>query len=259
MDHSNGVETSIPGTTVPQEERPAQPAQPVPSVVYNRGGNVVLQNEAGSIFTRPDGRKVLVGANGQTIVTRAGDSDEDTSIDDDDDILTEFSGNNVIINGRHLGGGGQSFISSNGGALFMNQVGEGGYQTYNNYQIRIVDGGLQLTVAGKVYNFPAKAASVKSQEQVDINGQQATVQYENGNIVVELADGTVLAKADGGLFSGNRHSYDNRKQIQEDAARQALKVQEDLAQMQRNLQAQLSEQMKQLQESLQHSLGNIHF
>lgn len=216
----------------------------------------MLQNEAGSIYTRPDGRKVLVGAGGQTIVTGADDSDED----DDDDTQSGFSGNygnNVVINGRSVGG--SSFISSNGGALVMNQAGEGGYQTYNNHQIRIVNGGLQLTTGGQVYDFPAKDASVSSQEKININGQEATVQYENGNIVVELADGTVLAKADGGLFSGDRNSYVNRKQIQEDAARQAAKVQEDIAHLQKELNERLNFQMRKLQEDLEHTLGNIHF
>ncbi|EDW60795.1 uncharacterized protein [Drosophila virilis] len=251
---NNGVESSIAGTA----ELPTAPtqAQPVSSYLYNQGGNVVLQNEAGSIYTRPDGRKVLVGAGGQTIVTGGDDSDED----DDDDTQSGFSGNygnNIVINGRSVGG--SSFISSNGGALVMNQAGEGGYQTYNNHQIRIVNGGLQLTTGGQVYDFPAKDASVSSQEKININGQEATVQYENGNIVVELADGTVLAKADGGLFSGDRNSYVNRKQIQEDAARQAAKVQEDIAQLQKELNERLNFQMRKLQEDLEHTLGNIHF
>ncbi|XP_030554171.1 uncharacterized protein LOC115758153 [Drosophila novamexicana] len=248
------TDKSIAGTA----ELPTPPtqAQPVSSYLYNQGGNVVLQNEAGSIYTRPDGRKVLVGAGGQTIVTGADDSDED----DDDDTQSGFSGNygnNVVINGRSVGG--SSFISSNGGALVMNQAGEGGYQTYNNHQIRIVNGGLQLTTGGQVYDFPAKDASVSSQEKININGQEATVQYENGNIVVELADGTVLAKADGGLFSGDRNSYVNRKQIQEDAARQAAKVQEDIAHLQKELNERLNFQMRKLQEDLEHTLGNIHF
>lgn len=244
VDRSNGVETSIPGTTQPQ---------PVPSVLYNRGGNTVLQNEAGSIYTRPDGRTVLIGADGQTLVTNGSDSDEE---DDDDISGSSFHSNNVIINGRSVNGGG-SFFTSNGGSVLVNQGGEGSFQSYNNYQLRIVNGGLQLTVAGKVYNFAPK--DTNSQEKIDINGQQATVSYENGNIVVQLADGTVLAKTESGLFSGDRQSYDNRKQIQENAAREAERVQQHVAQLQKELHDNLAIQMKQLQENLQQTLGNIRF
>lgn len=244
MDKSNGVETSIPGTTQPQ---------PVPSLLYNHGGNTVLQNEAGSIHTRPDGSTVLIGAGGQTLVVNGDDSDED----DDDFSGPSYHGNNVIINGRSVQGGG-SFFTGNGGSVLVNHGGEGSFQSYNNYQLRIVNGGLQLNVGGKVYNFLPK--DTNTQEKVDINGQQATVDYENGNIVVQLADGTVLAKTETGLFSGSdRQSYDNRKQIQENAAREAERVQQQIANMQKELQQNLAIQMKQLQENLEQTLGNIRF
>lgn len=253
MDRSNGVETSIPGTTQ-QQEQPQ--AQPVPSLLYNRGGNTVLQNEAGSIHTRPDGSTVLIGSDGQTLVTNGRDSDDDEQ-DDDDISGPSFHSNNVIINGRSVHGGG-SIFTGNGGSVLVNHGGEGSYQSYNNYQLRLVNGGLQLTVGGKEYNFLPKATN--SQEKVDINGQQATVDYENGNIVVQLADGTVLAKTETGLFSGSdRQSYDNRKKIQEDAAREAEQVQQHIANLQRDLQENLAAQMKQLQENLQLTLGNIRF
>lgn len=244
MDKSNGAETSIPGTTQPQ---------PVPSLLYNHGGNTVLQNEAGSIHTRPDGSTVLIGAGGQTLVVNGDDSDED----DDDFSGPSYHGNNVIINGRSVQGGG-SFFTGNGGSVLVNHGGEGSFQSYNNYQLRIVNGGLQLNVGGKVYNFLPK--DTNTQEKVDINGQQATVDYENGNIVVQLADGTVLAKTETGLFSGSdRQSYDNRKQIQENAAREAERVQQQIANMQKELQQNLAIQMKQLQDNLEQTLGNIRF
>lgn len=239
------METSIPGTTQPQP-------QPVPSLLYNRGGNTGLQNEAGSIHTRPDGSTVLIGTGGQTLVTNGDDSDED------DDDFSGLSFNNVIINGRSVQGGGGSVFTGNGGSLLVNDGGEGSFQSYNNYQLRIVNGGLQLTVGGKVYNFLPK--DTNTQEKVDINGQQATVDYENGNIVVQLADGTVLAKTETGLFSGSdRQLYDNRKQIQENAAREAERVQQQIANLQKELQQNLAIQMKQLQENLEQTLGNIRF
>ncbi|EDW00768.1 uncharacterized protein LOC6560117 [Drosophila grimshawi] len=258
VDHSNGVEVSIPGTTIPKDDilpTPRNQEAAPGGVIYKNGGNVFLQNEAGSIYTRPDGRKVLVGAGGQTIVTGADDSDEDTSAEGN----YNGGGGGIFINGQQVGGGGggSSFISGGGSSLFINQAGEGAYQTYNNNQIRIINGGLQLTSGGQVYTFPAKGADVNSKETVEINGQNAVVEYQNGNIIVELADGTVLAKADGGLFSGNRQSYDNRKQIQADAALEAARAQEYAASLQKNLHEQLSNQMRNLQEELQRTLGNI--
>lgn len=245
MDRSNGVETSIPGTTIPED---SQPAQPVPSVLYNRGGNVALQNEAGSIYRRPDGRTVLVGANGQTLVTGADDSDEDTSFSDEDQL---YAGRNVIIKG----GKGQGFI--NEGTVIISQTGEGTIQTFKNYRLQLVNGGLRLTVEGKNYDFPAKDASVNSKEQIDINGQKATLQYDNGNIVVELADGTVMAKAEGGLFSGNRYSYDNRKQIQANAAQDIAHLQTNLAQLEKNITQEVNQAIQNIGSDLTFNLGNL--
>ncbi|KAH8421028.1 hypothetical protein KR222_004441 [Zaprionus bogoriensis] len=224
--------------------------------MYNKGGNTVLQNEAGSIHTGPDGRTVLIGANGQTLVSNGDDSDEDDSDDDDDVHFSgNFHSNNVVINGRSIRDGSGGIFTGGDGTLLVNHGGEGSFQSYNNYQLRILNGGLQLTTGGKVYNFPPK--DTNSQEKIDINGQPATVEYNNGNIVVQLADGTVLAKADNGLFSGNRQSFDNRKKIQENAAREAARVQENLAQFQKDLHLRLGNQMRQLQEDLERTLGNI--
>ncbi|TDG51069.1 hypothetical protein AWZ03_002432 [Drosophila navojoa] len=221
VDHSNGKETSIPGTTTPED---SQPAQRVPNVLYNRAGNVVLQNEAGTIYKRPDGRTVLIGANGQTLVTRSDESDEDTSIDDDDDQFRRQKGNR-----------------GNSGNIFISQAGGSGIQTYNGYRSELVDGGLRLTVNGFTYNFPAKDASVNSKQQIKINGENATLQYDNGNIVVEMADGTVIGKAEGGLFTGNRHSYDNRKKIQEELAANIATLQYNLSHLQDNIARQINQ------------------
>ncbi|ALC42249.1 CG18067 [Drosophila busckii] len=250
---------SVPGSTLPEAGIPTPTtsttsAQPVSSFLYNQGGSTVLQNGAGSIYKRPDGRTVLTGADGQTLVTSAEDSDESNESDDQ-----QPGNNNIIINGRSYAAG-SSFISTTGnghGTVLVNQGGEGSYMNYNNHQVRIVNGGLELTTGGKVFNFAAKQGS--SQEQVDINGQQATVTYENGNISVELPDGTVLAKTEQGLFGGNRESYANRKQIQENAAREAAQATEQARQLQERLQQQLGEQMRKLQEELQRTLGNLHF
>ncbi|KAL7738106.1 hypothetical protein ACLKA6_006453 [Drosophila palustris] len=235
------------------EAQKAAQAQPVHNFVQNRG-NTVLQNGAGSIYTRPDGKTVLVGANGQTIVT-GGDSSSDESDEDDDGK----SGSKVIINGQIMGG--NSFVShnTNGGVMLFNNDGEGSSQYFNNYQIKITNGGIQLSTGGKDYNFPAKDASVKSQEKVDINGQQATLEYDNGNIVIELADGTVFAKADGGLFSGNRQAYENRAQIREDALKNAAEVQQRVQQEVADIQNRIQAQMRDLEENLHRTLGNIGF
>ncbi|KAH8355312.1 hypothetical protein KR093_010758, partial [Drosophila rubida] len=183
-------------------------------------GNTVLQNGAGSIYTRADGSSVLVGAGGQTLVTNA-DSDEE---DDDDADVDAKGGSNVVINGQWI----QS--SNSQGTTFI-----------NGYQVNLIDGGLQLRVGGKVYNFPAKDASVKTKEQMDINGQPATVEYDSGNIVLELADGTLFAKTEHGMFSGNRQSYENRAQIRQAAFDQAAKVQREMAELQSRLEAQMRE------------------
>ncbi|KAH8300295.1 hypothetical protein KR044_012525, partial [Drosophila immigrans] len=200
--------------------------------LYNQGGNTVLQNGAGGIFTRSDGRTVLVGSGGQTIVT-GGDSDSDEDDDDTDNV----SGNNVFINGQWINS------SGNGGTTFI-----------NGYQVSLVNGGLQLKIGDKVYNFPAKDASFKSKDKVDINGQQATVEYDNGNIVLELADGTVFAKTENGMFSGNRQSYENREQIRQAAFAETAKVQQEMQAFQNRLEIQ----MRELQENLQRTFsGNF--
>ncbi|XP_034476956.1 uncharacterized protein LOC117783605 [Drosophila innubila] len=226
----------------------------VPNYVYNQRGNTFLQNEAGSIYTRPDGKTVLVGANGQTIVTdRDSSSDEDK--DDNDDHF--HSGSNIIINGQSIGGG--SFSTGQGGVMLFNDGGEGSTQFFGNYQINIVNGGIQLRSGGKVYNFPAKDPSVKSQEKIDINGNEATLEYDNGNIVIELADGTVFAKTEDGLFSGNRQSYENRAQIKENALREAALTQQRVQQEVANIQSRIQAEMRELDANLQRTLGNIGF
>ncbi|XP_060656661.1 uncharacterized protein LOC132791660 [Drosophila nasuta] len=248
VEHRNGVDISIPGTTpsktvlptpqAPQAAQDPQAAQspvPRPPLFTNLGFNNVLQNGAGSIFTRPDGRTVLLGSGGQTLVT-GGDSDSDE--EDDDDVRDFNSGSNVFYNSQ-----------------YFSNAGYGGTTIINGYQFNIVDGGIQLKIGDKVYNYPAKDASVKSKETVDINGQQATLEYDNGNIVLQLADGTVFAKTENGIFSGNRESYENRGKLHQAALDQAARVQQEVAELQNRIQAQ----MQQLQANLENTFKNGNF
>jgi len=91
---------------------------------------------------------------------------------------------------------------------------------------------------------------VNQKETVDINGQPAQVEYSNGDIVIELADHTVIAKTGGRTFMGDRYSFDNRDKLEAEARQYAEQIQNEV-------QASLKKTMDDIRANLQESLGNI--
>ncbi|XP_041448066.1 uncharacterized protein LOC111077270 [Drosophila obscura] len=208
--------------------------------ILRNKGSTYLSNGAGQIIRGADGKTILIGSDGRRIIADASDSEEDAS----QDIGLIGGSNNIVING-----GQSSIITSNGKTL---QYGAGNinYSGYNGHSITVVNGVITLTEGGKQYRFEAKPANVEKRETIDINGKPATVQYSNGDVIVELADQTVIAKIGDSSFIGDRNSFENRDKLQAEAKQYAekiqLQVQEDLKNM-----------LQGMREELQKTLGNI--
>ncbi|EDV35833.1 uncharacterized protein Dana_GF12271, isoform A [Drosophila ananassae] len=210
--------------------------------IIQNNGNTFLSNGAGQIIRRPDGKTVLIGSDGRSIIT---DTDESS----EEDIANEhYSNNNVIINGQS----GTSIVQSSGHNYIYGDGSQGSYITQNGRSIRIVDGGIELNENGQIFNFKPKGPGVNTKETVDINGQPAQVEYSNGDIVVELADHTVIAKIGGRTFMGDRYSFDNREKLEVDAQNMAARIHEEVN-------ADIKKTMEDLHASLQNTFANIRF
>ncbi|KAH8291536.1 hypothetical protein KR054_012576 [Drosophila jambulina] len=200
--------------------------------IYQSNGNTYLSNGAGQIIRRADGKTVLIGSDGNQIVT----SDEDDSLDFDSSSGGSYnSHNNVIINGKN------SFYQGNGGGSFINS---------NGRTVRIINGVLELTENGQVYTFQPKEKSVNQKETVTINGQPAQVEYSNGDVIVELTDHTVVAKVGDNSFVGDRNSFDNREKL-------VAEAHEDAHRIQKEVHENLKKTMEELHTQLQSTFGNI--
>ncbi|KAH8258102.1 hypothetical protein KR038_005714 [Drosophila bunnanda] len=209
------------------------------SIVQNNG-HTFLSNGAGQIFRRSDGKTVLIGSNGNQIVT----DDEDDSDDDDSSSGGNHNSNNIIINGQStmIQNDGKSFIYGNGR--------EGSYINSNGRSVRIINGAIELNENGQVYTFRSKARSANLKETVTINGQPAQVEYSNGDVIVELADHTVVAKVGDRTFLGDRNSFDNRDKLEAEAKEHAHRIQKEAHE-------NLKKSMDDLHAQLRNTFSNI--
>ncbi|XP_017003197.3 uncharacterized protein Bbd [Drosophila takahashii] len=205
--------------------------------ILQNNGNTFLSNGAGQIIRGPDGRTVLIGSDGRRIIANADSSEEDDSQD-----YGHGGNNNVIINGQS----GSSIIQSDGHSFVYGDESGGSYINNNGRTVRIINGAIELNEHGQVYTFQPKAAGVSQKETVTINGQPAQVEYSNGDIVIELADHTVVAKVGGRTFLGDRYSFDNRDKLEAEAKNYAERLQHDI-------QASLKKTM----DDLHAELGNL--
>ncbi|KAH8373771.1 hypothetical protein KR200_007211 [Drosophila serrata] len=209
------------------------------SIVQNNG-NTFLSNGAGQIIRRSDGKTVLIGSDGNQIVT----SDEDDSLDVDSSSGGNHNSNNIIINGQStmIQNDGKSFIYGNGR--------DGSYINSNGRTVRIIDGGIELNEHGQVYNFRPKARTGNQKETIIVNGQPAQVEYSNGDIIVELADHTVIAKVGDRTFLGDRHSFDNRDKLEAEAKNHAHQIQKEVHES-------IKKSMDDLHAQLKNTFGNL--
>ncbi|EDV55313.1 uncharacterized protein LOC6547529 [Drosophila erecta] len=212
--------------------------------IHQSNGNTFLSNGAGQIIRGPDGRTVLIGSDGRRIITDADYSDYDMPRDYD------YSGNfnNVIING----GSGSSVFQNNGHSSAFGDWSQGSYVSSNGRTIRVINGAMELNDHGQVYTFKPKAAGVNEKETVTINGQPAQVEYTNGDIVVELADHTVIAKIGERTFVGDRESFDNRDKLEAEAKNYAARIHQQV-------QDNIRKTMEDIQRNLQGSMGHIFY
>ncbi|XP_017072654.1 uncharacterized protein LOC108108915 [Drosophila eugracilis] len=210
--------------------------------ILHNNGNTFLSNGAGQIIRGPDGKTVLIGSDGRRIIANADSSEEDVS----QDYGSGGSNNNVIINGQ----GGSSIIQSDGHSFIYGDESQGSYINSNGRTVRIINGAIELNENGKVYTFQPKAPGVNQKETVDINGQPAKVEYSNGDIIIELADHTVVAKIGGRTFLGDRYSFDNRDKLEAEAKNYAERIQQEVR-------ASLKKTMDDLHKDLQETLGNL--
>ncbi|EDW48706.1 uncharacterized protein LOC6610077 [Drosophila sechellia] len=213
--------------------------------ILQNNGNTFLSNGAGQIIRGPDGKTVLIGSDGRRIITDADSSEDDSSQDYDHH---GGSYNNVIING----GSGSSVIQGDGHSFIVGDASHGSYMNSNGRSIRIINGAIELNDHGQVYTFQPKAKGVNEKETVTVNGQPAQVEYSNGDIVIELADHTVIAKTGGRTFLGDRESFDNRDKLEAEAKNYADRIQHEVH-------ANLQKTMADIQRDLQNSLGNIFY
>ncbi|XP_017051031.1 uncharacterized protein LOC108094770 [Drosophila ficusphila] len=211
------------------------------SRIVHSNGNTFLSNGAGQIIRGPDGKVVLIGSDGRRIIANDDSSEEDPSQESGQNYNS-----NVIINGRT----GSNIIQSNGHSFIYGPSSEGGVIVNSGYTVRIINGALELTENGKVYTFQPKPAGVNEQETVDINGQPAVVEYSNGNVIIELADKTVIAKVGDQTFLGDRYSFDNRDKLVAETNQYVQRVQQEV-------QDNLKKTMSDLNAQLQRTLGNI--
>ncbi|EDW72594.2 uncharacterized protein Dwil_GK19306 [Drosophila willistoni] len=223
-------------------------------IIQQKDGSTYLANEAGQIFRRPDGKIVLIGANGQQLVTDSDDSDED---DDDDSHSSHSSSefNNVVINGGD--GGGTSFYQTGGKSYMFVTAQENSYINSNGHSLKVINGGLQLEEGGKQYTFLPRAADVNQKETVDINGKPATVEYSGGNVIIELADKTLIAKLGNRIFVGDRDGFNNRDKLESEINQQARLARENAVRLQQQISLQISQTMEKIQRDLQQSLGKL--
>ncbi|XP_033254033.1 uncharacterized protein LOC117193392, partial [Drosophila miranda] len=154
--------------------------------------------------------------------------------------------NNIFING------GQSNIITSNGKTLQYGTGNINYSGYNGHSINVVNGVITLKEGGKQYTFETQPPNVEKREAIVINGQSATVQYSHGDVIVELADQTVIAIVGNTFFIGDSTSFENRDKLQEEAKKYAENIQ-------RQVQEGLKKTLQQMNEDLQRSLGNIRF
>ncbi|KAH8402330.1 hypothetical protein KR009_011414 [Drosophila setifemur] len=212
--------------------------------IIQNNGNTFLSNGAGQIIRRADGKTVLIGSDGRSIVTNSEDSSEE-----DNYGVQQFSGNNVIINGQY----GNSIVQSNGHSYIYGDSTQGSsIISQNGRSVRIINGAIELTENGQVYNFQPKAPGVNTKETVTINGQPAQVEYSNGDIIVELADHTVIAKTGNRSFLGDRYSFDHREELEAEAQNYANRIQKEVSE-------NLQKSMDDLKDELEKAFGNIRF
>ncbi|KAH8279271.1 hypothetical protein KR026_005379 [Drosophila bipectinata] len=213
--------------------------------IIQNNGNTYLSNGAGQIFRRADGKTVLIGSDGRSIVTDTDDSSEE----DVSNTYYSNNNNNVIINGES----GNSIVQSNGHSFIYGDANQGGsFINSNGRTIRIVNGAIELTENGQTYTFQPKGRGAATKETVDVNGQPAEVEYTNEDIVVELADHTVIAKIGGRTFVGDRYSFEHREEMEADARNLASRIHEEVN-------TNLKKTMEDLQATLQNTFANIRF
>ncbi|EDW36193.1 GL17667 [Drosophila persimilis] len=216
-------------------------------------GSTFLSNGAGQIIRGADGKTILIGSDGRRIIADTSISEEDASQDDDSFLVQNNGGSSISSNDNNIfiNGGQSNIITSNGKTL---QYGTGNinYSGYNGHSINVVNGVITLREGGKQYTFEAQPPNVEKREAIVINGQPATVQYSHGDVIVELADQTVIAIVGNTSFIGDRTSFENRDKLQAEAKTYAENIQ-------RQVQEGLKKSLQQMNEDLQKSLGNIRF
>ncbi|KAH8301704.1 hypothetical protein KR059_009546 [Drosophila kikkawai] len=210
--------------------------------IYQNNGHTFLTSGAGQIIRGPNGKTVLIGSDGSQIV--ANDSDEDDSLDLDDGSHN-YNSNNIIINGER-----STILQNDGNSILYGSANEGSQMSLNGRTVRVINGGLELNENGQVYTFRPKARSENQKETVNINGKPAQVDYSNGDIVIELADHTVVAKVGDRTFLGDRNSFDNRDKIEAESQKEARRIQEVIH-------ANIKKSMDELHAHLQSTLGNM--
>ncbi|XP_068145903.1 uncharacterized protein Bbd [Drosophila tropicalis] len=220
-------------------------------IIQQKDGSTYLANEAGQIFRRADGKTVLIGANGQQLVTDGDDSDE--SDDDDSHFSSNF--NNVVINGAN--GGGTNFYQTGGKSYLFVTAQENSYINSNGHSLKVINGGLLLEEGGKQYTFLPRAADVNQKETVDINGKPATVEYSRGNVIIELSDKTLIAKLGNRIFVGDRDGFNNREKLESEINQQAQLARQNAVLLQQQISMQISQTMAKIQRDLQQKLGNL--
>ncbi|KAI8038525.1 uncharacterized protein LOC128254868 [Drosophila gunungcola] len=208
--------------------------------ILQNNGKTFLSNGAGQIIRGADGKTILIGSDGNRIVVNDASSEEESSQD------YGQSNSNVIINGQS----GSTLIQSDGHSYIYGDASQGSYINSNGRSLRIINGAIELNEHGQVYTFQPKAVGVNEKETVDINGQPAQVEYSNGDIVIELADHTVIAKIGGRTFLGDRYSFDNRDKLEAEAKNYAQRIEHEVN-------TSIQKSMEELNAELQRTLGNL--
>ncbi|XP_043644248.1 uncharacterized protein LOC122613896 [Drosophila teissieri] len=208
--------------------------------ILQNNGNTILSSGAGQIFRRPDGRMVLIGSNGRSMIVNGGASSEE-------DISGEYGTgghhNNIIING----GSGSSVYRNGGQGFIVGDANKDTFITGDGRSVRVVNGAIELNDHGQVYVFHPKAAGVYDKETVPFSGQTAQVEYSNGDIVVELVDHTVIAKIGDRIFVGDRESFNNRDKLEAEVKNYGHRIQQEI---QESIQKTMEDVYRSIQDSI---------
>ncbi|XP_023032893.1 histidine-rich glycoprotein-like [Drosophila willistoni] len=88
-----------------------------------------------------------------------------------------------------------------------------GYLNNNGHSLEVFNEKFRMVGEGFSYEIEPRAFNIQQNETLHFNGQQATIEYNRMDVIIEFPDKNVIAKMREYLFMGDREGFNHFKQL----------------------------------------------